>query len=88
MDNNILELILKLMSGNLGPSNQAQNQQYQKFNTSYPQDGFSETQSPNNYQTQSILPLLMSLLNKQPSVKTADNKKAEESSAPNDEILL
>lgn len=88
MDNNILEMIIKMMSGSFNNSNQTQTQQNNEFYTSYPQDGFSKAQ--NNSHSQNILPLLMSLLNKNltATVQTSDNKKAEVTSAPSDEILL
>lgn len=103
MDNNLMEMLIKMMSGG-GLNNQFQNQSQNQFqgqnqsnNTIYPQDNFEKNvqQHQSNFQTQNnILPLLLSLLNKNPSAnifsgKKDENKKAEvSSSALDDDVLL
>ncbi len=83
MENNILELLIKMMMGG-APQQHAQS-------TSYPQDNFVQTQNQNLQNN--LLPLVLSLLNKnssqpQTASKTDENKKAEVTSASSDEILL
>ena len=107
MDSNILEMLLKLMSGSVNTTTNYQPPPFQQENTfvsNYPQDNFSAqqhyqtnnyTQNQNSFQSQNnLLPLLLSMLNKNSTASTSstdnknENKKAEVTSAPNDEILL
>lgn len=88
MENNILEILLKMISG---ANNQ---QQYnQSYATSYPKDSY-QGQGQFDFGQNNMLPLILSLLKKPSQTnilsnnKSDENKKAEVSSALNDEILL
>ena len=93
MDNNILEMLLKMLSNG---SNQSNGEPFNPSNNIYPQNNFTgQAQAQDSFRNQNnILPLLLSLLSKNPSSnifassKKEENKKAEVSSASNDEILL
>ena len=79
MDNNILQMLIKMLS----PGGQQVNQQN---TTSYPMD-FSQNQVETSQN--GLLPFLLSVLSKKDeSASKQDNKKAELVSASNDEIFL
>lgn len=88
MENNILEILLKMMSG--ANSSQQTNQAYV---ASYPKDNY-QAQNQFDFGQNNMLPLILSLLNKSSQTnilnnnKNDENKRAEVSSALNDEILL
>ena len=85
MDNNLLEMLVKMMS----PT-----QTSQPFTTSYPQDNLDKSRQEGFGYQNNMMPLLLSLLNKSQTSNTMgadkkeENKKAEVPSASNDEILL
>ena len=115
MDNNILEMLTKLMASNNGFSGNNSN-----FNSSNPanayypsevcqnqyasnsqQNPFSGLNNMFNNSQSNLMPMLLSMMGnknlssiaeifsaKNNAEKTDSNKKAEVSSAPNDEILL
>ena len=96
MDNNLIEILLKMFSSNTAQnSNFQQNPAFQN----YPFESYSQMQNNNQVppfsNQNNLLPMLLSLLgNKAPSLneifsnKKDENKKAEISSASNDELLL
>lgn len=99
MDNNLIEILLKMFSPGFNQSSTFQNQSQNPAYQNYPFESFSQQNNSyqnNSYSQNNLLPLILSLLGNKSSPiseifaskKEDENKKAEVSSASNDEILL